>query len=178
MRLSRLQMPLMFLIVIGSAVSVSLSVWAQRLSYEPPLPRISSAGLLMIDWWRLGSYDYNPLDWDSPTPKKAGGIVPAYIRKLDGAPAEILGNILPLDFDGGGSYEFILNATVDACGFGGVPRINEWIHVAMKPGQKTRYFKPGDEVLVRGEFFVKEVVERGRLVGLYSMVADSVTGRK
>jgi hypothetical protein len=175
---SRLVMPLMLLIMAASLVSVSLSVSAQRLPSEPPLPRISPAGLLMIDWWRLGSYDYNPLDWDSPTPKKDGGIVPPSIRKLNGAPAEIVGNILPLDFDRGGSYEFILNATVDACGFGGVPRINEWVQVSMKPGEKTQYFKPGDEVLVRGKFFVKEVVDRGRLVGLYSMVADSVTGRR
>lgn len=150
----------------------------QRPTWEPPMPKPSATGYLMIDWWRLGSFDYNPLDWDSPTPKRAGGLVPPYIRALSGQRVEIIGNILPLDFDGGGSHEFILNATVDACGFGGVPRINEWIHVAMKPGEKTRPFKPGEEILVRGAFSVQEVIDRDRVIGLYSMVADSVIARR
>jgi len=161
--------PMRLMICLVAGLLMSLAVL--------PAQQISPAGLLILDWMRLGSFDYNPLDWDTPTPKRAGGLVPPYIRKLDGAPVEIVGNILPLDFDGGGSYEFILNATVDACGFGGVPRINEWIHVQMKPREKTRPLKPGHEVLVRGVFRVREVVDRDRLTGLYAMVADSVTAR-
>jgi hypothetical protein len=44
----------------------------------------------------------------------------------------------------------------------------------MKPGLKARTYGAGYEILVRGTFSVAEVVEQGRVVGLYSIVADSV----
>jgi hypothetical protein len=44
----------------------------------------------------------------------------------------------------------------------------------MKPGLKAKAYGAGYEILVRGTFSIAEEVEKGRVVGLYSIVADSV----
>lgn len=137
-------------------------------------PAVSKSGYMFLDFWFLAGFDYNPTEPFEPSPKQAKGTIPANILALQGKKVEIYGNILPLDYDSSGTTTFILNASVDACGFGGVPRINEWIYVTMKPGQKARTYGAGYEILVRGTFSIAEEVEKGRVVGLYSIVADSV----
>ena len=137
-------------------------------------PTVSKSGYMFLDFWFLGGYDYNPADAFNPSPKQAKNTIPANILALNGKKVEIYGNILPLDYDSSGTSTFILNASVDACGFGGVPRINEWVYVAMKPGQKAKTYGAGYEILVRGTFTIAEDVEKGHVVGLYSIVADSV----
>jgi hypothetical protein len=92
---------------------------------------------------------------------------------LPGASRAFAQQAMPLDADKDGSNQIILNASVDACGFGGIPRINEWAFVSLPPGRKIRVY-PGDEVLVKGTFHVKEQVENGLVVGLFSITADSV----
>jgi hypothetical protein len=137
-------------------------------------PTVNKSGYMFLDFWFLAGYDYNPADPFDPSPKQVKGTIPANILALQGKKVEIYGNILPLDYDSSGTSTFILNASVDACGFGGVPRINEWIYVTMKPGQKARTYGAGYEILVRGTFSIAEEIEKGRVVGLYSIVADSV----
>lgn len=137
-------------------------------------PGASKSGYMFLDFWFLAGYDYNPADPFDPSPKQVKNTIPANILALAGKKVEIYGNILPLDYDSSGTSTFILNASVDACGFGGVPRINEWIYVSMKPGQKAKTYGAGYEILVRGTFSIAEEVEKGRIVGLYSIVADSV----
>lgn len=102
------------------------------------------------------------LDPFDPSPRQTRNTIPANILALNGKKVEIYGNILPLDYDSSGTSTFILNASVDACGFGGVPRINEWVYVAMKPGQKAKTYGAGYEILVRGTFSIAEEVEKGR----------------
>ncbi len=137
-------------------------------------PTVGKSGYMFLDFWFLAAYDYNPADPFDPSPKQTKNTIPANILALNGKKVEIYGNILPLDYDSSGTSTFILNASVDACGFGGVPRINEWVYVAMKPGQKAKTYGAGYEILVRGTFSIAEEVEKGRIVGLYSIVADSV----
>ncbi len=137
-------------------------------------PGVSKSGFMFLDFWFLAGFDYNPSDPFDPSPKQVKNTIPATILALQGKKVEIYGNILPLDYDSSGTSTFILNASVDACGFGGVPRINEWIYVSMKPGQKAKTYGAGYEILVRGTFSIAEEVEKGRIVGLYSIVADSV----
>jgi hypothetical protein len=134
----------------------------------------SKSGYMFLDFWFLAGYDYNPNEPFEPSPKQVKNTIPANILALNGKKVEIYGNILPLDYDTSGTSTFILNASVDACGFGGVPRINEWVYVTMKPGQKAKTYGAGYEILVRGTFSIAEEVEKGRIVGLYSIVADSV----
>lgn len=137
-------------------------------------PGQTKSGYMFLDFWFLAGFDYNPTDPFDPSPKQVKNTIPANILALAGRKVEIYGNILPLDYDSSGTSTFILNASVDACGFGGVPRINEWVYVTMKPGQKAKTYGAGYEILVRGTFSIAEEVENGRIVGLYSIVADSV----
>jgi hypothetical protein len=126
-----------------------------------------------VDFYAISNFDYNPQDKYDPTPKKAAGTIPDFVKGLNGKKISIYGNAMPLDLDKAGTNEFILNASIDACGFGGVPRINEWAYVSLPAGQKARLY-PGDEVVVKGTFYVEERIEGGRIVGLYSIIADSV----
>ena len=137
-------------------------------------PAQGKSGYMFLDFWFLAGFDYSPNEPFEPSPKQVKNTIPANILALAGKKVEIYGNILPLDYDTSGTSTFILNASVDACGFGGVPRINEWVYVTMKPGQKAKTYGAGYEILVRGTFSIAEEVEKGRLVGLYSIVADSV----
>jgi hypothetical protein len=136
------------------------------------VPAVDNEGYIPLDFFDVSNYDYNPDEAFEPTPKPKTGTVPGWIRALNGRKVKLYGMIMPLDFDNGGSTEFIVNATVDACGFGGVPRINEWAHVKLS-GRRLR-FDAGQEVIVRGTFRVGEQIENGRVVGLYSMAAETI----
>lgn len=166
--------------IVTAAVAGAVVVCASAAAIDaqqppaPGTPSVSKSGYLFLDFWFLAGFDYNPAEPFDPSPKQAKGTIPAQILALQGKKVEIYGNILPMDYDSSGTSTFILNASVDACGFGGVPRINEWIYVTMKPGQKARTYGAGYEILVRGTFKVAEEIDRGRVVSLYSMVADSV----
>lgn len=164
--------------ILAVAVLVAVGVLAAPVLALGPQagakPGATKSGYMFLDFWFLAGFDYNPSEPFEPSPKAVKGTVPANILALQGKKVEIYGNILPLDYDSSGTSTFILNASVDACGFGGVPRINEWIYVTMKPGQKARTYGAGYEILVRGTFQIAEEVEKGRVVGLYSIVADAV----
>lgn len=162
-----------FFVVVAVLMLVSNLV-AQAQVGAAARPGQSKSGYMFLDFWFLAGFDYNPNEPFEPSPKQVKNTIPANILALAGKKVEIYGNILPLDYDTSGTSTFILNASVDACGFGGVPRINEWVYVTMKPGQKARTYGAGYEILVRGTFSIAEEVEKGRVVGLYSIVADSV----
>lgn len=166
--------PLVIRLSIVAAMLLLASNLGVQAQSSGAKPTVSKSGYMFLDFWFLGGYDYNPADAFNPSPKQAKNTIPANVLALNGKKVEIYGNILPLDYDSSGTTTFILNASVDACGFGGVPRINEWIYVSMKPGQKAKTYGAGYEILVRGTFTVAEEVEKGHVVGLYSIVADSV----
>jgi hypothetical protein len=164
--------------LVGLSVAAAVLMLAGTLSAQAQSTAkpgtTTKSGYMFLDFWFLAGFDYNPNEPFEPSPKQVKNTIPANILALNGKKVEIYGNILPLDYDTSGTSTFILNASVDACGFGGVPRINEWVYVAMKPGQKARTYGAGYEILVRGTFSIAEEVEKGRVVGLYSIVADSV----
>ncbi len=161
------------LTVVVAVLMLATSLTAQAQSGTARAGQ-GKSGYMFLDFWFLAGFDYNPNEPFEPSPKQVKNTIPANILALAGKKVEIYGNILPLDYDTSGTSTFILNASVDACGFGGVPRINEWVYVTMKPGQKAKTYGAGYEILVRGTFSIAEEVEKGRVVGLYSIVADSV----
>jgi len=126
-----------------------------------------------IDFWTISNYDYNPKVPFDPAPPKVTDTIPSEVRALEGRTIEIYGNAMDLDYSSGQMSEFILHSSADNCGFGAMPRINEWIHVVLAGGKTTRVSTALD-VKVTGTFHIREVVEQGRVVGLYHIVADSV----
>jgi hypothetical protein len=124
----------------------------------------------------LANFAYNPSEPGEPSPHVVAHGIPDQIKALDGRKVEVWGVVVPLEFEGGKTSEFMLAVTADVCGFGAIPRINEWMHITMAGGRKiplyaTQSYTP--ILRVRGVLHVKEDIEDGRLVGLYEMVADA-----
>lgn len=126
-----------------------------------------------IDFWTISSYDYNPKEPFDPAPQKATNTIPPEVRALDGRTVEIYGNAMAIDYSSGMMSEFILHSSADNCSFGAIPRINEWIYVTMRDGQRTRVSTALD-VKVTGTFRIREQLEDGRVVALYHILADRV----
>jgi hypothetical protein len=127
-----------------------------------------------VTFWELSEYFYNPQAHPGdPTPPKPSRLtIPVKVLALSGKKVALMGTMIPLNGDQNGATEFILAVSQDSCGFGVGPRINEWVHVKMRDGVKVKYREV--DALVKGTFRVHEVVEGGRVVGLYHMVGDEV----
>ena len=127
-----------------------------------------------VDFFILQDFDYNPKEKWEPTPRKIDKApIPAFVKSLEGQRVAVYGVTMPLNFKSGAVTEFILGVSVDTCEYGATPRINEWISVNMAGGKKAQVYAAG-EGTVRGVFHVKEMVENGKVVRLYSIDADSV----
>jgi hypothetical protein len=130
------------------------------------------------DWYFLGKYEYNPKENYEVTPHKATGTIPADVQALSGKKLRIYGILKPLDLKDGYATHFVLIATVDVCGFGVTPRINERIDVTMAPGTKWKAYASNGldlEASVFGTFTIKEVLDKdNQVLDLYHMVADKI----
>jgi hypothetical protein len=163
MHVSRVARTLVSVVVaVTLGVSLPAAVTAQGQSAAP---------YRYLDFMTIANFTYNPKAAFDPMPPKATGTIPASVLALNGKKVRVLGNAMALDYSSGYMTEFILQSSVDNCGFGAEPRINEWLYIKMAPGLKARIYT-GIEMEVSGTFYVKEEIENGRVVSLYSMVAD------
>lgn len=131
---------------------------------------------LKILFFDLANFAYNPAEPGDPTPHRVANGIPATIKALDGKKVEVWGVVVPLEFEGGQTNEFLLAVTADVCGFGAIPRINEWMHVSMAGGRKIPMYATYSYtpiLRVRGVLHVKEDIEDDHLVGLYDLTADA-----
>jgi hypothetical protein len=99
-------------------------------------------------------------------------IVPAEVSALSGRRVSVSGFMLPLDFDGEGVTEFLLNANYDMCYFGAPTRANDFIVVRMRDGRRTRFVHT--PVIVFGTLEVGEERKGDRVVSLYRMTGDAI----
>ena len=157
--------------VVLIAVCVAIATAAARvqtnyLDYKSP------------DWYSLGKYEYNTRENYEVTPHKAVGTIPADVLALGGKKLRIYGILKPLDLKAGYATHFVLIATVDVCGFGVTPRINERIDVNMAPGTKWKAYASNGldlEASVFGTFMIKEVLDKdSQVLDLYHLVADKI----
>jgi hypothetical protein len=151
---------------VACVIAATIAGRAQAPPYQTP------------DWFFFAKYEYNSKENYEPTPHKAVGTIPADVKAMEGKKVAIYGILTPLDFKDGYATRFILIATVDVCGYGVNPRINEWMDVQMVPGQKAKIRNiPGlaPEGTVYGTFSIKEEVDKdGKVLSLYHMVADKI----
>jgi hypothetical protein len=134
-------------------------------------------GLQPINFYQLAAFTYNPAEPYEPAPHAIPNALPQWIKALDGKKVVIRGNATPANIDNGGVSEFFLANQTDPCGFGTMPRINEWIYVTLAGGKTVDIRAPAGgtvEVLVKGTLKVKEDIEVGNIVSLFTLVADSV----
>ena len=140
--------------------------------FKPPM-----GGLQEVNFYQLAAFTYNPKEPYEPAPKAIPNALPEWIKALNGKKVVIRGNATPAAIDNGGVSEFFLANQTDPCGFGTMPRINEWIYVKLAGGKTVDIRAPSGgtvEVLVKGTFIVKEDIEAGNIISLFTLVADSV----
>ena len=65
---------------------------------------------------------------------------PESIAALDGARIEVVGYMIPEEWQRREVTEFMLVRDLLACCFGGAPQPDEWIHVSMKEGTGSSYY--------------------------------------
>jgi hypothetical protein len=130
-----------------------------------------------INFYQLANFTYNAKEPYEPSPHAVPNALPDWVKALNGKKVVIRGNATPANIEPGGVSEFFLANQTDPCGFGTMPRINEWIYVNMGGGRLVDIRAPAGgtvEVLVKGTFRVKEDIEEGHIVSLFTLVADSV----
>ena len=98
--------------------------------------------------------------------------IPAQIVALSGRRVSVSGFMLPLDFDGEGVTQFLLNANYDMCYFGAPTRPNDFIVVTMRDGRRTRFVHT--PVVVFGTLEVGEERKGDRVVSIYRMTGDAI----
>lgn len=113
-------------------------------------------------------------DWEMPDPLDPGAqtapnVIPPSVKALHGKPVYLKGFMLPLDLDASGVSRFMLNASLDMCYFGAPVRLNDWVMVTMRGGQKAKFTHL--PTAVWGVLEVGEEVRNGRTVSLYRLAA-------
>ena len=155
------------LIKILIVVSI-LIIPIMAISYKPPPDFDYSTvraletkdGVTKVNFDFLGGFDYERSE-----------VVPDKVNELNGKTVEIVGFMLPIDFDMEGVVKsFMLMATQAGCCFGVMPRMNDFIYVEM-PEDKTAEFLTDIPIKVTGDL---EIGEDNLVGGLYTMEGRSV----
>ena len=81
---------------------------------------------------------------------------PGAVAALDGEQVEIVGYMIPEEWQRREVTEFMLVRDLLACCFGGAPQPDEWIHVSMKAGSGSPYF-PFVAVSVKGTLRIEGI---------------------
>ncbi|MHC4137017.1 MAG: DUF3299 domain-containing protein [Planctomycetota bacterium] len=168
-------------IEIGEAMPATIGEWGE--TAEPaaatvapapePAPDTEPQSLLVhldLTFDDLASYRYEYPE-DGRTPKKDQ--IPAKILKLGGKRIAIKGFMIPLKNDGEDVVEFVLVRNQNACCFGIVPNMNEWIHIKMDPEQVAPY-AIDIPITVFGKLEVGETYENDLLMSIYRMQSNRV----
>ena len=118
----------------------------------------------------LAGFTYEPPRvLSSASPRSS---VPDSIRALNGQHVAVDGFMLPLDFDGTGVGQFVLNASYDMCAFGAPSMVNERIEVTMTRGRRTIFTHHA--IRVFGRLTVEDKVDGDEVVGLYRLDAEAI----
>ena len=81
---------------------------------------------------------------------------PDAVAALDGERVEIVGYMIPEEWQRREVTEFMLVRDLLACCFGGAPQPDEWIHVSMEEGRGSAYY-PFVAVSVRGTLRIEGI---------------------
>lgn len=129
-------------------------------------------GYQEVSFGLLSDFEYEvPDPLAGPVASQPPNVIPPNVKALNGRKIAVRGFMLPLDLDQDGVTQFLLNGSFDMCYFGAPVRMNEWILVTMKGGQKTPFTHLA--TMVYGTVEVGEEVKNGRVLSLYRMQADS-----
>jgi hypothetical protein len=133
----------------------------------------------------LGAFPYDtPQSYDQPidawvasekrkfrTARKP--VIPAWIRKLDGAKVSVAGFMVPFDVQENGVTSFILVKNIMICCYGLVPKVNENIMCEVAKGQKEKFYI-NIPIKVFGTLSVGEVKDDGYVLSLYRLAVERI----
>jgi hypothetical protein len=136
--------------------------WEPKPKPPEPEPAAKPQGLEDyedVTFDKLGSYKYEMEELhEGDAPKEQ---IPDSIHALSGRKIAIKGFMIPYRNNGESVTEFILLRNQGLCCFGTVPRMNEWIHVAMAPGKGAPYAMDVP-ITVFGTLDVKETWDKSK----------------
>ena len=139
-----------------------------------PRSRRMRGGYEVVSFDFLGGFPYKKLVVDPDNPKTPPlDQVPAEIKAMDGGRIEIRGFMAPYDLQDGRVSRFFLMGDIIACCYGRPLQPNELIECAAPDGRTFEYHKHVP-IMVRGTLRVKEEIENGYVVGLYTLEPDDV----
>jgi hypothetical protein len=105
--------------------------------------------------------------------QQVSAMIPARIRAADGKLINVDGFMIPLEYKGKKVSKFILAMNQNTCCFGGNPQIHEFIIVSViGDGVPDEMDIP---LRVKGVMHVAVIRNQGKLSGIYSLEAQSVT---
>jgi hypothetical protein len=142
-------------------------------SLDGPLATIG--GYSKISYSQLAGFKFRPppqpIATDKPPPEVLAQ-VPAAIRRLDGKKVVLTGYMLPLTLKDGLATEFFFLSSPNACCYGTVPEVNEWMHVKMR----QEGLPPVQDVplYLAGRLHVRARWDEGYLIGIYDLEGDGL----
>jgi len=146
---------------------------------EPTTVTTDDGDYLSVSFETLSSYLYLIPDLDDPVLKTEGARpkdqIPQPIKELNGKRVAIRGFMVPNGQESGGVKSFMLVRDQSVCCYGRIPRMNEWISVAMEGKKTTRLIKD-QPVTVYGVLHVGELIEKGVVLSVYRFDAHDVAG--
>ena len=139
-----------------------------ELDSEPaPEPEpFDSEGYETLDFTVLGEFEY-PIYVKIKEGEELP-LIPEEVRGWDGKKVGITGFMNPVRFDREGVSEFLLVKDILGCCFGATPRMNHWIRVRMREGERAKFYAY-DELTVFGALEVSEEIEDGYVMSVYRM---------
>ena len=149
----------------------------------PPAPALAAlagpletvSGYSKISYSQLAGFKFRPppqpIAPDQPPPDVLAQ-VPVVLRRLDGKKVVLVGYMLPLTLKDGLATEFFFLSSPNACCYGIVPEVNEWMHVKMRreglpPVQDVPLF-------LAGRLHVRARWDEGYLLGIYDLEGDGL----
>lgn len=128
----------------------------------------------------VGAPEVKPAEKDSKEPaaeKKPEFSIPDAIKALHGKKVMVAGYMMPIDFEDGGTNEFVLTRQVPSCFYCVPPQLNDWVEVKMKDGKRVPYV-PDGLIELYGTIEVGEMQEDGFVVNMYRMTGVKVVEAK
>jgi hypothetical protein len=146
-------------------------------SAPAPVPAPATEnGYLKLGFDQLASYPFTPPAFDpaaNPSAKPPTGEeqIPANVKAWNGKKAVVSGFMVPVKMEKGMVTEMLLMRNTQACCYGSVPNMNEWVVVKMKKGVAPLMDVP---VAVHGALKVGAMFENGYMTGLYELEGEKM----
>ena len=142
-------------------------------SRSAPPPSVDPTATAELDWELLCGFEIFQKE-GMKTPGLQAQI-PAEVKRWNGRRVSLTGYMLPVEIERRGWIRvFLLMRDLASCCFGGSPKLNEWIHVQVKPEVRSKYITYA-KTRVEGIIAIEPVMEDGLATGLYRVEAEAIT---